>query len=336
MMDLSPEERENLINLKPELKSFIDYYYAEGMTDHTLDLLSREMSRAGIPEFDEYLPEKKIFILDSYKNLEHFVRNYYDEVVEGLLDYRDNLIDISKEAVKINSSSIHKFLELLPIGAQTKIFNYLGINTKSYAISDAVDRLLRHGGDGLEAIELAFQKTTDRIRESINEIEQRIKEYVEVGWYFEIDPVNIEFTNTNDIFNSKVLLSINERDLIDIVTAIPDEDGYDEDSLYHQIAASEGWYYMGDTGYDLISRRKEDGLINNKGYDTEYGDVKKLSQDIDDDISIEKAVEIYMNQSAGSSTIRDPNQLSMFKNNQSEYQSDYHELQDLRRRAGIK
>jgi hypothetical protein len=82
MADLDPPAREQLIAQKPELKGLLGYYEDEGMTECVLDMLADELRYRDLPDYDAYDPDKRDFILATYRNLEQFVSTNGDEILE--------------------------------------------------------------------------------------------------------------------------------------------------------------------------------------------------------------------------------------------------------------
>jgi hypothetical protein len=328
MTDLDPQTREQLIAEKPELKGLLGYYEEEGMTERVIEMLGTKLRERDLPDYESYDPEKKDFLLNTYRDLEQFVSTNGDEILEQLLALRERAEDAHSDMVSVkanlNDEILRGFLEMLPDRAFVDISNSVGIDP---SISNAKRLVARHleyyGGPMLDRIEQAFAAASGR-EAMIRMLDDRIAEYVNEGWSFDCSYVWAALVNPSDVVDSAIEIRISESDLVYIVTA--EDDGYDEHAYDAQkVAYNRSW---DDIDWESTNEhRRENKLIRRKSggrsrdhEDTEFGDPEHIEFDTDD--LIDAAVEVYLNPRKFSPTIRDPRQFELT-------------LEELRRRAGI-
>ena len=213
---------------------------------------------------------------------------------------------------------------MLPHRAFTDIATSIGIDA---AIPTAKRQVAQHlefyGGPIFDRVEQAFA-TASGHEALLKALDDRIAEYVGLGWSFDCSYVWAALVNPSDLLDSTIEIRISEWDLVYIATAEPesdDEHAYDAQKVAH----NRSWDAL-----DLEStfeHRRENGLIRRKSVnrsweyeDTKFSDPESMKFDVDD--VIDAAVEVYLNPRKPSPTIRDPRQFELT-------------LEDLRRRAGI-
>jgi hypothetical protein len=328
MSDVDPHTREQLIADKPELKGLRGYYEEEGMTERVLDMLWTKLRERDLPDYESYDAEKKDFLLSTYRDLEQFVSDKGDEILEKLLGLRERAEDAHSDMLSVkanlNDEILRRFLELLPDRTFSDIAKSIGIDP---SISNAKRLVARHlefyGGPMFDRIEEAFAAASGH-KALIKALDERIAEYVNEGWSFDCSYVWAVPVNPGNLLGSAIETRISEPDLVYIVTG--EDDGYDEHAYEAQkVAYNRSWDDL-----DLEStfeHRRENGLLRRKSgkgsweyEDTEFADPEHIEFDTDD--LIDAAVEVYLNPRKVSPTIRDPRQFELT-------------LEDLRRRAGI-
>ena len=328
MADLDPETREQLIAAKPELKGLLGYYEDEGMTDRVLGMLGDQLQARNLPEYEHYDADKRDFILSTYRDLEQFVSNNGDEILEQLLALRERAEDAHSDMLSakadLNDETLRGFLEMLPDRAFADISNSVRIEPTPPNAKRLVARNLEfYGGPLFDRIEQAFAAASGH-EAMIKALDERIAEYVNEGWSFDCSYVWAVPVNPSDLMNSAIEIRIAEHDLVYMATA--DQDGDDEHAYDAQkVAHSQSW---DDVDWENTGEhRRENGLIRRKSggrhweyEDAEFGDPEHIEFDTDD--LVDAAVGVYLNPRKASPTIRDPRQFELT-------------LEALRRRAGI-
>jgi hypothetical protein len=328
MSDLDPQTRNQLIADKPELIGLLGYYEEEGMTERVLDMLWTKLRERDLPDYESYDPEKKDFLLSTYRDLDQFVRDKGDEILEKLLGLRERAedahFDMLSVKANLNDEILRRFLEMLSDRAFADISNSVGIDPSASNAKRLVARHLEfYAGPMFDHIEEAFAVASDH-EAMIKALDERIAEYVNEGWSFDCSYVWAVPVNPADLVNSAIETRISEWDLVYILTA--EDDGYDEHAYEAQkVAHNRSWDEI-----DLESTfeyRRENGLIRRKSgkglweyEDTEFADPERIEFDNDD--LIKAAVDAYLDPKKSSPMIRDPRQFELT-------------LEDLRRRAGI-
>ena len=328
MTDLDPETREQLIGDKPELKGLLGYYEEEGMTDRVLGMLGDQLQARNLPEYEHYDADKRDFILSTYRDLEQFVSNNGDEILEQLLALRERAEDAHSDMLSakadLNDETLRGFLELLPDRAFADISNSVGTDPTTSNAKRLVARNLEfYGGPMFDRIEQAFAAASGH-EAMIKALDERIAEYVNEGWSFDCSYVWAVPVNPGNLPESAIEVRIAEHDLVYITTA--EQDGDDEHAYDAQKVAHNGSW--DDVDWENTGEhRRENGLIRRKSggrhseyEDAEFGDPEHIEFDADD--LIDAAVQVYLNPRKSSPTIRDPRQFELA-------------LEALRRRAGI-
>ena len=328
MTDLDPETREQLIGDKPELKGLLGYYEEEGMTDRVLGMLGDQLQARNLPEYEHYDADKRDFILSTYRDLEQFVSNNGDEILEQLLALRERAEDAHSDMLSakadLNDETLRGFLEMLPDRAFADISNSVRIEPTPPNAKRLVARNLEfYGGPLFDRIEQAFAAASGH-EAMIKALDERIAEYVNEGWSFDCSYVWAVPVNPGNLPESAIEVRIAEHDLVYITTA--EQDGDDEHAYDAQKVAHNGSW--DDVDWENTGEhRRENGLIRRKSggrhseyEDAEFGDPEHIEFDADD--LIDAAVQVYLNPRKSSPTIRDPRQFELA-------------LEALRRRAGI-
>lgn len=346
--DLKDEkQRQALIDAKPGFLTVDELYTREGMTDRVMERLEAGLdSHNARPRELKYDPQRKRFLLGSWKTLEGFIKHeLYDEPLEKLIDLADN-IQVSS-AVTINE--LADMVSLLPPQYQEQILARAGVPATSstfmdHAVRTALSALYQRGDDWISLMIEAYDQG-GAIR---NQVLERIGEYISVGWPFASSYVYLSHDKDDDnnwthnkhysaqqveqMLISPVEMYIDEQELINYASASHSDSGDDEyanellDMSRDRNRAD--WTTVSDY---IDENRRERGLVGKDGHDLF---LKGVDSEIGDDAT-SIAATTFMNMLQGnrptSHMTRDPNQLSFG----TELDTSVEELDKLRDRAGI-
>jgi hypothetical protein len=317
MSDLDPQTREQLVAQKPELKGLLGYYEEEGMTERVLDMLAGQLQARDLPEFESYDANKRNFILSTYRDLEQFVSNNGDEILEQLLALRERAEDAHSDVLSakadLNDEILRGFLEMLPDRAFAGIAKSVGIEPTTSNAKRVVARNLEfYGGPMFDRIEQAFAAASGH-EAMIKALDERIAEYVNEGWSFDCSYVWAVPVNPSNLSESAIEVRISESDLVYMATA--EDDGDDEHAYDAQKVAHNGTW--DDIDWEnTFEHWRENGLIRRKSggrhweyEDSEFHDPEHIQFDTDD--LIDAAVQVYLNPRKSSPTVRNPRQFEL-------------------------
>ena len=261
--DLDDSQRNELIEMKPELGGLLPLYRKEGMTSRVEDMIDRSLESLNISTHGvSYDKSKKQFKVASWRDFERFIRSHDDGVVQDILD-----IAQGEAEWQLGSNTAQAFKETvleLPERWQTKFMQRAAQDD----IDDACKVLISRNDDWYQIFQ-EMRKNDSEIRDQAWE---RLLEYVKIGWPTSSNAdLNIPYKDVESLRafvtgDSEVIATISEREMVDIATAT---DEYDDDYYIAQKISEYDW--DGFDSYDAeyyVEQRQQDDLIDGDGNDT--------------------------------------------------------------------
>jgi len=261
--DLDDSQRNELIEMKPELGGLLPLYRKEGMTSRVEDMIDRSLESLNISTYGvTYDKSKKQFKVASWRDFERFIRSHDDGVVQDILD-----IAQGEAEWQLGSNTAQAFKETvlkLPERWQTKFMQRAAQDD----IDDACKVLISRNDDWYQI----FQEQRQNDSEIRDQAWERLLEYVKIGWPTSSNAaLNIPYKDVESLRafvtgDSEVIATISEREMVDIATAT---DEYDDDYYIAQKISEYDW--DGFDNYDAeyyVEQRQQDDLIDGDGHDT--------------------------------------------------------------------
>ena len=303
MSDLSDDEREELIKLKPDLGELSDMYEKEGMTPRVLNRLESALDSLYLPTDSlRYIKDENEFIVEEWKDFESFIRNgVYDDDCQKILKIALGEEEWQEEISTTNINMLFSnTIEQLPDYWKTKIINHYN-DEYFYMFKNVLTDM-------------------ERVKEGVKEEAwKRLYQYACIGWgyksYHVYDNIPSKYKDVGDDIdenelkefkkfvtnNDNVYLKLTVNDIL----RYADDDDDDDDTDYSRwdLTDGNGGYDWATIDYEnLNERRREAGLYDNRNNDT------LLSGKTTDDSSlVEKYISVLNGNTLGNK-IEDPNQ----------------------------
>jgi hypothetical protein len=260
--DLDDSQRNELIEMKPELGGLLPLYRKEGMTSRVEDMIDRSLESLNISNVVTYDKSKKQFEVASWRDFERFIRAHDDGVVKDILD-----IAQGEAEWQLGSNTAQAFKETvlkLPERWQTKFMQRAAQDD----IDDACKVLISRNDDWYQI----FQEQRQNDSEIRDQAWERLLEYVKIGWPTSSNAnLNIPYKDVESLRafvtgDSEVIATISEREMVDIATAT---DEYDNDYYIAQKISEYDWDgFDSDDAEYYVEQRQQDDLIDGDGNDT--------------------------------------------------------------------
>jgi len=261
--DLDDSQRNELIEMKPELGGLLPLYRKEGMTSRVEDMIDRSLESLNISTNGvTYDKSKKQFKVASWRDFGRFIRSHDDGVVQDILDIAQGEAEWQLGS---NTAQAFKYTVLkLPERWQTKFMQRAAQDD----IDDACKVLISRNDDWYQI----FQEQRQNDSEIRDQAWERLLEYVKIGWPTSSNAaLNIPYKDVESLRafvtgDSEVIATISEREMVDIATAT---DEYDDDYYVAQKISEYDW--DGFDSYDAewyTEQREQDNLIDGDGHDT--------------------------------------------------------------------
>ena len=261
--DLDDSQRNELIEMKPELGGLLPLYDKEGMTSRVEDMIDRSLKSLDISTYGvRYDKSKKQFKVASWRDFESFIRSHDDGVVQDILE-----IAQGEAEWQLGSNTAQAFKETvlkLPERWQTKFMQRAAQDD----IDDACKVLISRNDDWYQI----FQEQRQNDSEIRDQAWERLLEYVKIGWPTSSNAdLNIPYKDVESLRafvtgDSEVIATISEREMVDIATATDDD--YDDYYIAQKISEYD---WDGFDNYDAeyyVEQRQQDDLIDGDGHDT--------------------------------------------------------------------
>lgn len=261
--DLDDSQRNELIEMKPELGGLLPLYRKEGMTSRVEDMIDRSLESLNISTNGvTYDKSKKQFKVASWRDFGRFIRSHDDGVVQDILDIAQGEAEWQLGS---NTAQAFKYTVLkLPERWQTKFMQRAAQDD----IDDACKVLISRNDDWYQI----FQEQRQNDSEIRDQAWERLLGYVKIGWPTSSNAdLNIPYKDVESLRafvtgDSEVIATISEREMVDIATAT---DEYDDDYYVAQKISEYDW--DGFDSYDAewyTEQRQQDDLIDGDGHDT--------------------------------------------------------------------
>lgn len=262
--DLDDSQRNELIEMKPELGGLLPLYRKEGMTSRVEDMIDRSLESLNISTYGvRYDKSKKEFKVASWRDFERFIRSHDDGVVQDILDIAQGEAEwqLGSNTAQAFKTAVLK----LPERWQTKFMQRAAQDD----IDDACKVLISRNDDWYQI----FQEQRQNDSEIRDQAWERLLEYVKIGWPTSSGAdLNIPYKDVESLRafvtgDSEVIATISERQMVYIATATEEYD--DEDYYRAQKISRYDWdgFDYDDAEY-YVEQRQEDDLIDGDGNDT--------------------------------------------------------------------
>lgn len=285
MDDLDHDVAEQLIEMKPELGGLRYVVKKYGLEDKRSISLLNEKCRANNVSYYGFSDDHKQVILEKWGDLSQFLRDVDDTMVLKMLNYLDDEPDeeVVETVEDISEESLFEMVERMETSSYNALCRRLGVQPVAHNAPN-FHQFARRLADLLKTSEFedelveAFNKAfggSSRFKEAVRE---RLNEYLDEGWPFELYNVWLKFDKED--FDADVFLMMDTGDFIDIISSDDDEDS--EDGWQLRRAQDEGWYAI--DGYNAKDSRKERGMVWGR-YDVELSSdpvLKKIMGGKDD------------------------------------------------------
>ena len=245
--DLDESEREDLVQMNPNLMSVFEKYRKDGPTNEILLQLEDKLAESSLPDID-MIKEKKVF-LDSWDDLERFANDLDIEPLIELVKKIENEEDLFSDSIRnseiedlademdVSPDVYYDIIERIPDNTLSKIASDLnldvdvsGFNGKK-EIADNIDKS-NYG----YIIRKAIIKTQDFSDQSIKN-DPKLEEYIELIFdiisrssrnyygYLEYDK--------NNIFETELKYSMLLDEFVNILEeSFNDGDDYEDEEAY--------------------------------------------------------------------------------------------------------
>lgn len=285
--DLDDNQREDLLDVKPELGSLQDLYDATGLSNRTISRFEYEMGDIGVQwkGYDDDDTER--VVIAEFKSFGEFIDriddlgSYLFDVITG----HQSVLDELEEAITVDDFMIEQLIDSLRTPEYAKLMRNLGMmnishNDPGYRrnLKVAVEEF-KHDRKLMDVLDEMLSDVTTKSKGS-EQVQhdvaiELLKQYLEVGFYSINTPVYYEL-DKNDLENTNVVLKARTEDVVETINYIKQyihvgdyDDGYFE---YSEVAHSlnrdgdyESWFRSHDSYDDYLSeRRAEDDLPNDK------------------------------------------------------------------------
>ena len=257
--DLDESEREDLVQMNPNLMSVFEKYRKDGPTNEILLQLEDKLAESSLPDID-MIKEKKVF-LDSWDDLERFANDLDIEPLKNLIEKIENEEDLFGDSLRnselkdfademdVSPDVYYDIIERIPDNTLSKIASDLnldvdvsGFNGKQ-EIADNIDK-----SDYGDIIRRAIIKTQDFSDQSIKN-DPKLEEYIELIFdlisrssrnyygYLEYDK--------NNIFETELKYSMPLDEFVDILEeSFSDGDDYGNEEafmIYIDVSNEQNW-----------------------------------------------------------------------------------------------
>jgi hypothetical protein len=340
------DEKQALLDEKPELADFEYWFKKEGWTKNTVGKLETALAshdfrppmlKLNKDNREEWLRgrDEVTFTIQKWTNFENFINDIGDDAVEGLIKALD-------EANDIEPPTKHDLVDValnLPEDYQRELIKRAKVKSTGRIRNDvrsAIEQLYNSGDEISDALKAAFQDPRI-IKEQILE---RIGQYMADHWEFPVQNSWIDFTNlpgkryeilsaneVEQMMESPIELRVAGDSMVTIASYTGDEESYDYEEFDPYKLRNDGWDSV---DFERMGEhRNEEGLTNRNGKDkwlSGEADIGK-SHEIDHH-QIAQAVMSYLKNG------RLPRQTSPKVNDPRQTEISF-EMRELRRRAGI-
>lgn len=277
--DLSDDDRDALIEEKPELGGVEHFYKKYGQCDHVTDMIKDALDSAGMEPYTFDVEEDEITV-DEWDDLERFVSDVDDTVVGEIVsiledDGKDlSLHDLlSPDEMEFSIEEMAEAISALPDREYVQLMRFLGFEPVPHnqtiqhmrAVESAAERFINSSAyEDLQEIAL---RDVSLSPQSLEKLKARLKEYLDVGYYFEgsIQQVRI---NPDDI-SADVKMVVSYDDMVKMVAAgAQGEDDYDYDEYYgyYRDINHHGWTTV---EWDYVNERRKEQKLSSESNKTD-------------------------------------------------------------------
>lgn len=276
MRDLGNEEREALLDDKPELGSVEDMVRIYGInSSRATSAINNALYEKGIRTSWSALDNGSIEI-ENWSNLGDFVDDIDDYFVGKMISFIDGDDDDQEEIETLSTSDVQDVIDRMETPVYVKLMNRLGLkpvphNSRDYprALTAAADLVTQSefADDLLDAMNRGL-KASEAAKAAVLE---RLKEYVEEGWSFSSYSV-YAVVDEDDPVNKPVSLRISADDFVAILSA-EEGDEYDDSSYELDRVREYGW--SGLDSDNMAEKRRENKMVLS-GYNPDLDEDKVL------------------------------------------------------------
>lgn len=304
IMDLTGEQQEEILDKKPQLGNVVHFYHKKGLTPkvHAMLMDALYENNMDIEKIENH-DGNQIAILKTYSNLESFVSDIDDTVVENLIEL----------VTDFDNNDVFEIPNRLQYYDEDEVTDTLRKWNREHNFDITYDEYVD-----------VYEKYYPTLKQELqSKILKRIHKYIDRGWYFALYQISYDYPDTptvEQLENTEFVIYTSVDELVNYLEAKMTGFNYDGDYDIHRALDGYGNVIWATTEPEYMEERRsassgfddEKKLINNSGEDLFLDKLKK-------NFDVHKFIlDLYRKE------YQDPRQLDLFD-----------EIQALKRRAGI-